>query len=180
MWSHQTHHYAVFSFGKHFLMSGDGLITMTELCRVTPVPKTQKSVMAWTWTLRIISHFIDGGSVASWRSLSLISYCLAVSLDVCWGSGVVFSVEWVISGSKGRVRREGGEGWCWRIKAGQPSVCVSHKPRDDDVRFRRLWQAKKPHMLTFNISKATIWKHLTHLHFFPHSCFCSFGSQAMI
>lgn len=105
----------------------------------------------------------DGGSVASSRSLSLASCWSLRSTPARQDPVLCFQGEWVMSGSEGRVRRERGEGWCWRIKEDQPSVCVSHQPRDGDVRFRRLWQAKKPHMLTFNVLKATIWKHLTRL-----------------
>lgn len=164
-----AHHYAVFSFCKHFLMWGDELITMAELWRVRPPTKNTRLVVR-TCTLCIISHFIDGGSIASWRVLSLppSSCCVTASRDIRIGEDPVLCFwwnEWCQEARGGWDTRWGGA-LVYQSRPAVPSVCVSHQPCDGDVRFRRLWQAKKPHMLVFNVSKATIWKHLTHLHFF--------------
>lgn len=115
-----AHHYAVFSFCKHFLMWGDELITMAELWRVRPPTKNTRLVVR-TWALCIISHFIDRGSIASWRSLSLPPPA-ALLLHSTFGS---VRIQCCVFGGMSDVRKRGegempgGEGrWC--IKAGQP------------------------------------------------------------
>lgn len=133
-------------------MWGDELIT--ELCKVPPPPKTE------------LCH--EHEPYRSYHALQTEAAsrpdALSVSVLLRYRRSARIRC-WVFSGMSDARKKREGRGGCWCIKAGQPSVCVSHQPRDDDVRFRRLWQAKKPHMLTFNVSKATIWKHLTHLQF---------------